>query len=151
MDLRFSPWRKSLLTKHAFHKIIVRHNRLRSDLGFSPCKVGLWTFPVILIPLANAATMSHESPSKFLIVTKTRTTTWVPCHSPPLTSPWIIRRVQWWQHIIDLRHIPSQTKRSEKIWVCTVHNQIPSDLVTSTRVAQGPREFVGRAFQNTTL
>jgi hypothetical protein len=54
---------------------IARHKQLRSDLGFSPLQGIILNFSsALLSPLANAAATSQESPSKFLIVAKTRTT-----------------------------------------------------------------------------
>jgi hypothetical protein len=74
IDHRFSPWRSPCSQNNAFNKDISRHNQWRPEFEFSPYKVGLWTSPVLSPQLANAAAMSHRSPSKFLIATKTQIT-----------------------------------------------------------------------------
>jgi hypothetical protein len=70
----FHPRESPCTQNYAFNKFIVKDNQLRPDLWFSPCKVGLWTSLVLSPPHTDAAVMSHKSPSKFVIDTKTRTT-----------------------------------------------------------------------------
>jgi hypothetical protein len=100
IDHRFSSWRKSTpLKKCFFNKAIARHNQLRPYIRFSPCNVGLWTYHVLSLPLADAAATSHESRSKFLIATKrlkpplSVLRTRLPCHFLSLTSLWTVKDV----------------------------------------------------------
>jgi hypothetical protein len=82
VDLRFSPWRSPHPKKNAFNKDIARHNQLRSDLGFLPWRIRLWTSHVQLSPLACHFSKSRitkqvprrQSPSKFHVVAQTQTT-----------------------------------------------------------------------------
>jgi hypothetical protein len=71
---RFSPWRKSSLTKQYLQQGYCQAQPIKARPWISPRKVEFLTSPVLSPPHVNAAAMSHKSPSKFLITTKARIT-----------------------------------------------------------------------------
>jgi hypothetical protein len=65
---------KVLTHKTMPSQAIVRHNQLRPDLGFSPCKSELWISPMLPPPLSNDAAPSHGSLCQNFNATRNQTT-----------------------------------------------------------------------------
>jgi hypothetical protein len=69
------------------NKTIIKHNQLRPNLEYSPWNIRICTSDVLLAPLTNVAAISQESPSKFLITSKT----WYTVTSSKLSRYGILR------------------------------------------------------------
>jgi hypothetical protein len=61
IDLRFSPWRKSSLSKQCLQQEYWQIKLIKADLGFSPWKIELWTSPMQLSPHTNRCLKSRSS------------------------------------------------------------------------------------------
>jgi hypothetical protein len=65
IDHIFSPWRKFSLTNNAFNKVIAKHNQLRPNLGFLPCKGRTLSFSCLVatLPMLLLRVMKHQENS----------------------------------------------------------------------------------------
>jgi hypothetical protein len=152
IDHGFSPRRKPRSQNNAFNKAIARHNQLRSDLEFSPCKLRQYTSHVLSPPQADAAAPSQKSPSQNLIATMT----WITNTSPQISAfmPFSATNFIMGQKTCltmetdrraSHRSLWNQTVR--KTWLrATEFNPIRQSPDMGRLI-----EFIGGAFRNSTL